>query len=152
MAHIQRFQAHILTFLCANRPSLSVREKKKKREKGILIWCEIAANKDTLSPLCWRHKVHSCQKYLTSISARLLHGKKKKKTEKERKVDIDQMRVQTNSAGVRLGIQWRTMSPRQPWHPPIHPLVDISHLPSFCWCDKMILHEILNSMPYDLWV
>lgn len=24
-----------------------------------------------LSPLCWRHKVQSCQKYLTSISARL---------------------------------------------------------------------------------
>lgn len=31
--------------------------------------------------------------------------KEEKKTEKERKVDIDQMRVQTNSAGVRLGIQ-----------------------------------------------
>lgn len=41
------------------------------------------------------------------------------------------------------------MSPRQHWHPPFHPLVNISHLPSFCWCDKMILYEILNSMPYD---
>lgn len=43
-----------------------------------------------------------------------------KKGGRREKVDIDQMRVQTNSAGITLSIQWRTMSPRQRWHPLIH--------------------------------
>lgn len=41
-----------------------------------------------LSPLCWRHKVQSCQKYLTSISVRLQHRTKNGEGEKKNRSRI----------------------------------------------------------------
>lgn len=59
---------------CANLPSLSVCVCEKWGRKALWYagrYEQTKTRSGALSPRCRRHKVQSCQKYLTSISARL---------------------------------------------------------------------------------
>lgn len=114
-AHLQCFQALNLIFLCANLACLHVW---RELEKGMLIcwwYRQTKVRRSTLSLLHWRHEVHSCQKYLTSIYERSLQRTKKGGEVEGGKVDIDQMHVQTNSCQAqhtKNNVAWATLAPR----------------------------------------
>lgn len=110
--------------LSSSQPHLSLHQSClsacmwKEPEKGMLTcwwYRQTKVRRSALSLPRWRHEVHSCQKYLTSIYERSLQRTKKGGVVEGRKVDIDQMHVQTNSCQAqhtKNNVAWATLAPR----------------------------------------